>query len=235
MVFTYSKTGIFHEEHKLEKQDEVYHKENNRYAILCQADGVSMCINGRRGAQISCLETASILSGNEEAFFRFSSRKTAYLVLEQAVCRINGEAKKYGELPESYASTLIFCCIDKQLRKALLFNLGDGAICRISGGKCSYLIPPDRISGSLCPQTMTKDAFKAAAVKIIDLGKESSIFMCTDGLLHEIKNEDYGMSVRNNIRDGNYHALVKALGLIPNTDDISFMAYRMEDSKDGPY
>ena len=228
MIFTYSKTGIFHKEQKLDSQDIVYCTETNRFIMLCQADGVSMCRNGRKGAQISCFEAASILSGNEEAFFNFSKRKTAYLVLEQVVYKINREARQDGNLPESYASTLMFCCIDKQLQQALLFHLGDGAICYISDGNCSYLIPPSCISSSLCPQTMTKDAFKAVSVKITGLEKGSTIFMSTDGLLHEMKNKDYGMFIKNKIRENDYHVLEKALEPIPNMDDISFLAYHTE-------
>lgn len=204
---------------------------NSRFAMMFQADGVSRCINGQRGAQIACLQAACVLSGNEEAFFHFSSRKTSYLVLEQVVCEIRREAKRYGYIPESYASTLMFCCIDKTLRKALLFNLGDGAVCGISKGKCSYLIPPDQDADNpcLCPQTMTEDAFKAASVKTVDLEKGTVIFMSTDGLLHEMRNKSYGKFIRDKIRNNDYHILEKALGLIPNMDDISFMAYCMED------
>lgn len=233
MIFTYSKKGIYHEEQKLESQDTVYVKENinDRFAMMFQADGVSSCINGKKGAQIACLQAACVLSGNEEAFFRFSSRKTAYLVLEQVVCEIRREAKRYGYIPESYASTLMFCCVDRMLRRALLFNLGDGAVCSISRGRCSYLIPPDRAWGNpcLCPQTMTEGAFKDASVKTVDLEKETVIFMSTDGLLQEMRNKSYGKFVRDKIRSNDYHVLEKALGLIPNMDDISFTAYCMED------
>lgn len=204
---------------------------NGRFAMLLQADGVSSCINGKRGAQIACLQADGVLSGNEEAFFHFDSRKTSYLVLEQVVCEIRREAKRYGYIPESYASTLMFCCIDRMLRKALLFNLGDGAVCGISKGRCSYLIPPDRASDNpcLCPQTMTEDAFKSASVKTVDLEKDIVIFMSTDGLLHEMRNESYGKFIRDKVRNNDYYVLEKALGLIPNMDDISFMAYCMED------
>ena len=233
MIYTYSKTGIYHKEQKQENQDAVYLEENknSRFTMMFQADGVGSCINGKRGAQIACLQASNVLSGNEDAFFCFDSRKTSYLVLEQVVCGIRQEAKKYGYIPESYSSTLMFCCVDRMLRRALLFNLGDGAICSISKGICSYLIPPGRVLDHpcLCPQTMTADAFKAASVRTVDLEKETAIFMSTDGLLHEMKNESHGKFLQDKLRNNDYYVLEKTLDLIPNTDDISFTVYCMED------
>lgn len=220
----FSKRGEYHKINKAKTEDVIRCRENERFSIIALSDGATSCKSSKAGATIVCNELIRFLLKNAEAFFEFSKIKTAYLIIEQILYKLQLAAlKANGELSD-YSATLSFCCLDKKTDKLLLFNLGDGAVFELNGKESVRIKPllgPERIEKIYTPLITTKAAYKTAKVKIVDAKKNHSILLCSDGVLKVFnKNIDDNASLDFG---GNYESLKEQIRTSDNFDDCSFV------------
>ena len=68
-IHNYCKTGSFHKEIGEECQDKSLSATVGVYDIIVQADGVSSCCHGKRGAQIACEAVVDLSEWKKKIFF----------------------------------------------------------------------------------------------------------------------------------------------------------------------
>lgn len=224
-IHNYCKTGSFHKEIGEECQDESLSATVGPYDIVVQADGVSSCRHGKRGAQIACEAVVDFIRMEKENIFLYNSRKLSFLLIEHILYFLEIEASKNGANVADYASTIAFTCANRTTGKMVLFSLGDGAVFNSSGHKVNTAIAPRRHFGNPC-LTTTDSAYKYAEIKKQTLSPNDSVLLCTDGFLHAVGASICGSSVlKNAIINKRFLELDNLLSNSAEPDDIGYIHY----------
>jgi hypothetical protein len=224
-IHSYCKTGSFHKEIGEECQDESLSATVGAYDIVVQADGVSSCCHGKRGAQLACEAVVDFIRKEKENVFLYSSRKLAFLLIEHILYFLEIEAYQNGADLADYASTIAFSCVNRENGETVLFSLGDGAIFNSSGHYANAAITPKRYFGVPC-LTTTSNAYKYAEIKKLTLSPNDSVLLCTDGLLHAVGISISGSIVfKNAIINKIFSELDNLLSNANEPDDIGYIHY----------
>lgn len=224
-IHNYCKTGGFHREIGAECQDENLSATMGSYDIAVQADGVSSCRHGKRGAQIACEAVVDFIRLEKENIFIYDSRKLSYLMMEHILYFLENEASKNGTNISDYASTVAFTCVNNHTGEMMLFSLGDGAVFNTSGFQFNTAIAPKRYYGNPC-LTTTDGAYKYVEIKKQTLSLDDSVLLCTDGFLHAVGTSSSGSSVlRNAMLGKNFSELDNLLDNTSEPDDIGYIHY----------
>jgi len=222
-IIQYSKLGDYNRLRDEVNQDCIFKAKTSRFEAYAVADGVSSCINGHIGAQVATQAACEYLLQAKEDIFAFDIKKTAYLVIEQVCHKLKEKAEAENMPINSYASTLIFCLIDRKLGTMMLFNLGDGAIFNISDDTCKLILTPISLGENACALTTTKGAYKTAQVKILSASHDSSILICTDGLYNLMKDKCAEQSIKQMITNKMHKQLRDYLDRALTPDVCSFV------------
>lgn len=224
-VHNYCKTGSFHKEIGEECQDKSLSATVGVYDIIVQADGVSSCCHGKRGAQIACEAVVEFIRMEKEDIFLYDSRKLSFLLIEHILYFLEIEASENGANVSDYASTIAFTCANRKTGEIVLFSLGDGAVFNSSGYKVNTVIAPRRHFGNPC-LTTTDSSYKYAEIKKQTLSLDDSVLLCTDGFLHAVGTSSSGSSVlRNAMLGKNFSELDNLLDNTNEPDDIGYIHY----------
>ena len=224
-IHNYCKTGGFHREIGGECQDENLSATVGLYDIAVQADGVSSCCHGKRGAQIACEAVVDFIRMEKENIFLYESRKLSFLLIEHILYFLEIEASKIGANVADYASTIAFTCANRKTGEMVLFSLGDGAVFNSSGYKANTAIAPRRHFGNPC-LTTTDNAYKYAEIKKQTLSPNDSVLLCTDGFLHAVGASISGSSMlKNAIINKSFWELDNLLNNSAEPDDIGYIHY----------
>lgn len=224
-IHNYCKIGDFHKEIGEECQDESLSATVEAYDITVQADGVSGCYYGKRGAQLACEAVVDFIRMEKENIFLYDSRKLSFLLIEHILYFLEIEASKNRTNIFDYASTIAFMCANRKNGETVLFSLGDGAVFTSSGYKVNAAIVPKRYGGNPC-LTTTDSAYKYAEIKKQTLSPSNSVLLCTDGFLHAVGTSILGSSVlKNAIINKSFSELDNLLNNSAEPDDIGYIHY----------
>lgn len=216
----FSKTGSYHRDLGHDNQDYLYSIEGKDYIAIMIADGATACEMGLEGATLSCHAIADVIEHEGSVFFNYSKEKIAYLLTEQILYCIECNKRDTCDLKE-YGSTFAFVFLEKKSGRTVLVNLGDGAI--LSGNEengYSYLMRPKRYRGNPC-LTTTKGAQKAIDIDAVNVPLGNTLFLCTDGFLEMLKDDE----VVNRLKSFDYDALNSMLLSKENNDDCSYISF----------
>ena len=216
----FSKTGTFHRALHQDNQDYLLGIEGKDYITIMLADGATACEKGLEGAKLSCQAMAQVIEREGTVFFNYSKDKIAYLLIEQILYCIECNKRETCDLRD-YGSTFALIFMEKKTGRTVLVNLGDGAILSIDDEKkYSYLMRPKRYRGNPC-LTTTKGAQKAIEIDVINVLLGNSLFLCSDGFLDMLKNNDMVNLLNNYDIDGLNRMLLSE----ENNDDCSYISF----------
>jgi len=216
----FSKTGAFHRALNQDNQDYLFNIEGKDYITIMLADGATACEMGLEGAKLSCQAMAQVIESEGTVFFNYPKDKIAYLLTEQILYCIECNKRDTYDLRD-YGSTLALIFMEKKTGRTVLVNLGDGAILSIDDEKkYSYLMRPKRYRGNPC-LTTTKGAQKAIEIDVINVPLGNSLFLCSDGFLDMLKNND----VVNLLNNYDIDRLNRILLSEENSDDCSYISF----------
>lgn len=221
-AYHYQITGGYHREKGEECQDAVLFRESGRYAVAVAADGVSACENGGIGAALACRAAADFARMEGAGLFEYEPEKLAYLLVEHVLYFLEQAGAGAGGRVSDYASTLAAAFLDTRTGKTVLFNLGDGAIFSLAGSEYRLQAAPRQYRGNPCVTT-TKNAYRAAQVKHMELMLGGSLLLCTDGFLHAAGSLPRD-AVSKAVRERSYEALNALLDGTGERDDCSYLA-----------
>lgn len=224
-IHSYCKAGSFHRSRGEACQDENLSAAAGTYDIIVQADGVSGCRHGKRGARRACEAVADFIRLEKENIFLYTPRKLSFLVMEHILYFLETEAAQNGSDISDYASTVAFACADRKTGETLLLNLGDGAVFHASGLQVRPLLTPRRFCGDPC-FTTADEAYKFAEIKKQRLSLGSSVLLCTDGFLHAVGLSDPGTGVmKGAMLSKDLSKLDSFLEHTNEPDDIGYIHY----------
>ncbi len=224
-IHNYCKAGGFHRELGGECQDENLSATVGSYDIAVQADGVSGCSHGKRGAQIACEAVVDFVRLEKENVFLYVPRKLSFLMIEHILYFLEIESRKNGTDISDYSSTVAFTCVNNYTGEMLVFSLGDGAVFRSSGIQVRASLSPKRFCGNPF-LTTTDGAYKYAEIKKQTLSRGDSVLLCTDGFLHAVDSSASGFSVlQNAMLSKDFSKLDTLLNSADESDDIGYIHY----------
>ena len=231
MVYKFSVSGENHKCDKELNQDVVISKCNEKYAVIALADGVSSCLESRKGAEIACEELAVLLEKKGDYFFDYDNSKIAVLVMEHITYKLKQYASMLRIDVNELSSTLAGIIYDKKNKRSLYINLGDGMIMAINGSKCTTISKPVCFPEG-CPVTTTKNAYKAVDVNVIDNCSFEAFIIMSDGAWSLFEGgKDVDDNIEIFVSDRNYKELAKYKNKKKGGDDSSFIVYDFEKPK----
>lgn len=178
---TYQKIGKYHLENGLDNQDAVYEAESKTAKIIVIADGVSSCVNGKKGAEIACKAVSDIMLNETEYMFSSSKEKVAGLLSSYVYKQLSIVAKKDKQPVRSYSSTLSFVCYNKISGKIMTFILGDSLIYLIFDGNMTLACNPELFDDSKTYTTTTKNVTEVIEINIFVSQNNARYLLATDG------------------------------------------------------
>ena len=233
MIRVFSIKGKRHEQNGQGNQDVVKSGSNERFSVITLADGVSTCKKARKGAQIACRATKSLMLGNGEYIARCSSRDLAWNVVYNVNFELQKQAAKDQTEPEEYSSTLSSVLYDKRENTLTIFSVGDGIVFGV--GKKGFRIlamPSDSREGTCV--TTTRGAFRRAVARTIGRDGIDAVWICSDGAWREMF--EYGRmkrEVAELIENKNFRGLMDLFKKRHSNDDMSFIALDVALMKGG--
>ena len=220
IINKFTKIGAFHRALNQDNQDYVFSLEGKDYITIMLADGAASCEMGLEGAKLTCQSIAQVVEREGTIFFNYSKDKMAYLLTEQILYCIESNKRDTCDLKD-YGSTFALIFMEKKTGRTVLVNLGDGAILSIDDEKkYSYLMRPKRYGGNPC-LTTTKGAQKAIEIDVINVPLGNTLFLCSDGFLDMLKNNDVVNLLNNYDVDGLNRILLSE----ENSDDCSYISF----------
>ena len=178
---TYQKTGEYHSTNGFDNQDAVIKAESKTAEIVVIADGVSSCINSKRGAEIACKAVSEIMLNETEYIFSSSKEKIAGLLSAYVYKELMAEAKNNNQPVESYSSTLSFVCYNKISGEVMTFMLGDSLIFLIKKDNIFLACTPELFEYCKTYATTTKDVAKVIEINILSPKDNICYLLATDG------------------------------------------------------
>lgn len=180
MLEKFSRAGAWHRENKVENQDVVLSRSNDRFSVITLADGVSTCGRSGAGALAACEAGSRLLLEKAEHFLDFDNEARARLVLSHIVRELKTKAENEQGVLEDYSSTFAAVLVDRRDKRLLYYNLGDGLIMGRSGNEFRIFAPPGDSSRGCCTTT-TKNAAVLVQTEVIDVGDLDAVMICSDG------------------------------------------------------
>ncbi len=179
LIGKYSKTGSYHKALEEENQDYVCSLDNEEFTAIMLADGATACKKGLDGARLACEAAAYMINTEGAALFDYPYGKSAYLLTEEILYNLECSKDESADISE-YGSTFMLAMLEKKTGRALLVNLGDGAVILSEEKKLSVVMPPVRYGRNPC-LTTTKGADRAMNIKTGYLHLNEKIVLCSDG------------------------------------------------------
>ena len=123
---------------------------------------------------------------NETGYYFDSPKEKACGLIIRNICRsIAEEAEKSGNVPEDYASTLCFACVDKLGDRVMTFTLGDSHVYSVNSGIASLDEGTRSYDGGGVCATVTEFAQKHAVMNVRPMEKGEGFILATDGAWRE--------------------------------------------------
>lgn len=220
VINKFSKTGSYHRALNQENQDYLYSIEGKEFVAIMLADGATACEMGLEGAKLSCQAMTQVIEREGTVFFNYPKEKIAYLLTEQILYCIECNKRETCDLKE-YGSTFALVFLEKKTGRTVLVNLGDGAIMSVDEeNKYSYLMRPKRYRGNPC-LTTTKGATKAIEIDVVNISLGNTLFLCTDGFLEMLRDNDVADQFSNYDCEGLNQVLLSK----DNSDDCSYISF----------
>lgn len=198
--------------------------ENERYAVIALADGVSTCKEAREGAYIACSAITNLMSKRGDFFVECDKEKAAEFVLSHILYEIRKISENSGMKIEDYSSTIACVVVDKKTNKMFFFSLGDSMIITTQNSGCSILsMPTDSSYG--CPVTTTKHAQNMANSGVLDVGDIKSVMICSDGMWEKFFDRNtMKKNIQKMIVECQYDEIEHYLESQEMCDDYSFIS-----------
>ncbi len=224
MIFKFTSKGEYHSEGNMDNQDVIQSGENDRFIVISLADGVSSCKRAKEGAELACREITSMLLKKGDYFLEFEPGQTAAFILSHIQYELKNKADEENADIEEYSSTLTSVLYDKEKKKLLFFNLGDGIILTANGSQCQVVsMPSDSTNG--CCVTTTENAEKTVSVKVTDAGRLDSIIICSDGAWRQLfENGRLIPEAADDLKKGDFNDLKTFMEGKARYDDSSFIS-----------
>ena len=180
MICKYSGIGTRHATCGGENEDAICTRENDRYTAISLADGISACRRARAGAEIASEAMSNLLAERGKYLLDFPRQGVVEVAISHILTKLQRQADQETGAVEDYSSTVTGVLFDRQERRLLCFNLGDGMILAQTGGQSQILsMPSDSFSG--CCATTTRNAGRMAKVKVAETDRMGSVLLCSDG------------------------------------------------------
>lgn len=227
MISKLSHAGAYHNFDDRKKQDVVLFAENKRYSVISLADGVSSCEKAKTGAQIACEAVTDLLLQKGGYFMEFEKEKITEFAISHILYEIRKKAKADSWKTEDYSSTVASVLYDKETRKLLFLNLGDGIIIGTQKNVCRILAATQDSTFGCCVTT-TKNAALVAKAGVLDSGSLDSVIICSDGAWKNMfSGGRFKPEVNRILVSGQFDNLKEYLKLQNNFDDYSFISMKL--------
>lgn len=229
MISKFSKKGSYHKENNVENQDVICSGENERFAVITLADGVSTCKKARKGAEIVSKVVTDLFLSNGQYFMKFSKRQTANMVIEHILNQLRKMSESEKTPIEEYSSTIACVLLDKKKKKILTFSLGDSIILSANSKECDILEMPmyDPLG---CSVTTSDNAKQVVNTKVIDVADTKSVIICSDGMWDKMF---YRSRIKDEVKmiltNGMYDELKMYIDSQDCFDDSSFIAMNLKN------
>lgn len=228
MIYELSNTGAHHFSANVENQDVVHSGNNDRYAVISLADGVSACKEARKGAKIASEAITNLLLKKGGRFLGFNDEQIAEFVVSHVLYELKCQAKADSRKVEEYSSTIASVLFDKRSRRLLYYSLGDSIILATFNGKCRMLAMPSDSSDG-CYVTTTKNASIITKAKVMDAGEIESIIICSDGAWKQMYNKNrLKPEVAELLANNEFEGLKEYLLMQDCFDDYSFISMELQ-------
>lgn len=177
MMNTYSIKGNSHRQN----EDVVFYETFSDYVVMGICDGVSSCLKGKEGAKKASQEVLFLLKHYPELFFKIDMNHSKNIILSHVYYGLKQLAKKENHHVNDYSSTLLIGLYHQPSQLFFYFNLGDGMILEMNDLDYQIISRPSN-SEEGCYVTTTAHVQSKIDSGIIQLSKESTILMMSDGL-----------------------------------------------------
>lgn len=179
-VNIFTAAGSRHGHDSAENQDAALFCHDERYSVICLADGVSACIQAKQGAENACRASAEFMLAHAQRLFKMTGQDISYTLTDRVLYSLRELSAKSGVSCEEYSSTLACVLLDREDDNILYFSVGDSLITAAKNGDL-YIVAMPSDSREGCCVTTTVDAASAAKAGVIDAHGISSVMLCSDG------------------------------------------------------
>jgi len=202
--------------------------ENEKFAVIALADGVSTCKKAGDGATVACDAIVKLMSRRGDFFMEYDPEKIPKMILDHILYEIK---KVAGEKAEEYSSTVACVVADKERGKLFYFNLGDSMILAKEHGKIRMLAAPaDSTAG--CPVTTTANAELTAESGVRDLRNIESVAIFSDGAWDTFfERNSMKENVERMLDNSGYDAIAQFLEEQDTDDDYSFVSLQKGNTR----
>lgn len=185
MIYELSGRGGRHAEAGEENQDCLYSVERGGRLVISLADGVSTCRRARDGAEIASRAIGELMEEKGRNLLNGDQPRQEEWILDHILRRLKKRSREEGDDLEEYSSTAASVLVDRNRGELLYFNLGDGLILGVDGGKCRILSMPGNSARGCCVTT-TRNAAAEADLGKRSLGTMERVLICSDGAWREM-------------------------------------------------
>lgn len=160
----------------------LFFRENDRFDFYAVADGVSSCVNSKKGAEIACSVACDVMINEFDYYIDSPVRKAAWLITRHIQTKLSEYADRSTQKVETFASTLCFICIDKNSGRAFSFTLGDSHLYILNSGKICLAKETKLYRNNMICATVTESAEEAAIINSYNKEEYDGFVLCTDGV-----------------------------------------------------
>ena len=219
----YQLTGACHRAENAMCQDVFANVEDSEYSLIALADGVSVCRNGRTGAERTLDALWDFIRIEGSRIFEYTPRKLSYLLLEHVRYFVELASVEEADGIDSFSSTLIFACAEKKTGRVVAGNLGDGGIWGFWDHALRVVSAPGRYANKTFVTT-SKFAHKAMDLYYHHLSPGDSILLGSDGFVSALRRSSVLLS--GAMENFELEKLDQYLEEFPEADDCTYVAVR---------
>ncbi len=185
----YCKQGLSHLENDTPCQDSVSYYEDDNILVAAVSDGLGSKKNSQYASKTITSALARILPEKiSDEFNNFDSRAFNSFIIGMLKDEVSNIARSNNISISTLDATVLFVCINKQEKKAVVFQLGDGAICLIRKDTANLFSKQEVSNIANATYTLFSDAINHSESSLIDLEKNNiyGFILCSDGMQYEI-------------------------------------------------
>lgn len=187
MIRKYSLTGRYHKDRGEKNQDVVLNDENEMVSVILLSDGVSLCSEGLKGAEITCKAIRDVIMKKGKYFLSFDNRRKIEFMMSHVEYELRSNAKKDDRQIEDYSATVSCAVLDKKTGNVFLSNLGNALIIGYNRNGLEVLIKPSDSTGGTFVNTNTR-AVDYTNTRCVNWNDYEGILIASDGAWKSFQN-----------------------------------------------
>lgn len=223
-VTKYTHKGLRHKDANCANQDYCIFFQDEKRTIAAVADGVSSCVNGEKGAKTACQKAIEFWKQFQPEERKLDVNRIKYYLMDEIDYALSKQSEEDMIPYESLASTLITVYVMNDTGKAILCNLGDGAVGKMCEGEMKILQSPASEKTDRALFTTSKGADMSVDVKHVTFERGDGILLCTDGMLDIYERHKNVFNIAINAHG---ELSTDELDMIDEADDYSFVFIKM--------